>query len=165
MNRHHPDLPAPSRKPNAVRFGIDSLAQLRTLAIKISQQLPDAGSSPFWIHLRGDLGAGKTTFAQFFIQALGYRERVKSPTYSLMEYYPAGDHSVLHMDLYRLADPEELEFIGLDDLLSDNPVVLVEWPEKGRGFLPPANLELRFTLSGDNRTLEIYDPHQVFSLS
>ncbi len=154
-----------SGKTKPLRLDISHRQQLQRLATTISQQLPDPVHEPFWIHLRGDLGAGKTTFAQDFIHALGYPGRVKSPTYSLLEQYQTNGSSVLHMDLYRLADPEELTFIGLDDLLLDKPVVLVEWPEKGAGFLPMPQLELRFELDNDSRQVEIYDPHQVFSLS
>ena len=102
---------------------------------------------PLIVHLVGPLGAGKTVFARAFIHALGYSGRVKSPTYALLEQYPArfGEASgqVLHVDLYRLVDPEELEFVGLTDLLDETTVLLVEWPEKGGAFVPPPDLVVR----------------------
>lgn len=102
---------------------------------------------PLTIHLVGPLGAGKTVFARAFIHALGHPGRVKSPTYALLEQYPArfGDTEgqVLHVDLYRLVDPEELEFVGLTDLLDERTVLLVEWPEKGGAFVPPPGLLVR----------------------
>jgi tRNA threonylcarbamoyladenosine biosynthesis protein TsaE len=157
--------PGSAQTVTPTRLEISSLNQLQTVAKSLSQSLAAPLQTPLWIYLRGDLGAGKTTFAQFFIHALGYPGRVKSPTYALMEYYRTSGPAVLHMDLYRLADAEELAFLGLDDLLMENPIVLVEWPEKGAGFLPAAQLELRFELQADRRQLEIYDPHQLFSLS
>ncbi len=140
---------------------ITTLSQLNRLAQDIARRL----KAPAWVYLTGDLGAGKTTFAQHLIAALGYPDTVKSPTYALMEHYQTPAFPVLHMDLYRLSDPEELHFLGLDDALADNPVVLVEWPERGAGVLPPATLALRFSQQGRQRTVEIDDPLQLFSIS
>lgn len=102
---------------------------------------------PLTIHLEGPLGAGKTVFARAFIRALGHPGRVKSPTYALLEQYPVrfggSEGQVLHVDLYRLVDPEELEFVGLLDLLDETTVLLVEWPEKGGLLVPPAGLIVR----------------------
>ena len=94
--------------------------------------------------LHGDLGAGKTTFARAFLQALGVGERVKSPTYSLVEGYDIGERKAFHLDLYRIADPGELEWLGLDSLAEPGSIVLVEWPERGAGALPPVDLALNF---------------------
>ncbi|UPG95519.1 tRNA (adenosine(37)-N6)-threonylcarbamoyltransferase complex ATPase subunit type 1 TsaE [Luteibacter aegosomatissinici] len=103
--------------------------------------------------LHGDLGAGKTTFARAFLQALGVGERVKSPTYSLVEGYELGDRQAFHLDLYRIADPGELEWLGLDSLAEPGAVVLVEWPERGAGALPPVDLELSFRHDGTGRAV------------
>ncbi len=86
---------------------------------------------PLIIWLEGDLGAGKTTFARGLIQALGYTGRVKSPTYGLLEHYQLETLQVLHMDLYRISDPGELEFLGVEDLLDERTILLIEWPDKG----------------------------------
>jgi tRNA threonylcarbamoyladenosine biosynthesis protein TsaE len=94
------------------------------------------------IYLHGDLGAGKTTFARAFLRALGVGERVKSPTYSLVEGYDLGGRRAFHLDLYRIADPGELEWLGLDSLAEPGAVVLVEWPERGAGALPPVDLDI-----------------------
>lgn len=103
--------------------------------------------------LHGDLGAGKTTFARAFLQALGVGERVKSPTYSLVEGYEIGDRRAFHLDLYRIADPGELEWLGLDSLAEPGSVVLVEWPERGAGALPPVDLELSFRHENGGRAV------------
>lgn len=108
---------------------------------------------PLVIHLEGDLGAGKTTFARAFIQALGHKGRVKSPTYGLLEHYKLDSIQVLHMDLYRIGDPEELAFLGIEDLLDERTVLLVEWPERGTGFLSAADFIFSFAYAGEGRDL------------
>jgi tRNA threonylcarbamoyladenosine biosynthesis protein TsaE len=103
------------------------------------------------IYLHGELGAGKTSFARALLTALGVGERIKSPTYSLVEGYQANERAAWHLDLYRIADPGELEWLGLDALSDPAAVVLVEWPERGKGALPASDLELELTYSGAGR--------------
>jgi len=108
---------------------------------------------PLVIWLAGDLGAGKTTFARGFIHALGYKDRVKSPTYGLLELYQLDSLQVLHLDLYRISDPGELEFLGLADLLDDNTIVLIEWPENGGQWLPKPDFIFEFSYASQGREL------------
>jgi tRNA threonylcarbamoyladenosine biosynthesis protein TsaE len=100
------------------------------------------GDDGLVIYLHGPLGAGKTSFARALLRACGVEERVKSPTYSLMEGYLARGRPAWHLDLYRIADPGELEWLGLDALAEPDALVMVEWPERGVGVLPAADLEL-----------------------
>ena len=105
------------------------------------------------MYLHGDLGAGKTSFARALLMALGVGERVKSPTYSLVECYRFGDGMAWHLDLYRIADPGELEWLGLDALADPSALVLVEWPERGRGMLPLADLYITLAYDGVGRSV------------
>jgi tRNA threonylcarbamoyladenosine biosynthesis protein TsaE len=111
--------------------------------------------APLVIYLLGDLGAGKTTFARALIHALGYSGRVKSPSYGLLETYAAGGFNILHLDLYRIGFPAELEYLAIRDLFNKNSILLVEWPEKGAGFLAPADVELHFGEAAGQRFVQL----------
>jgi tRNA threonylcarbamoyladenosine biosynthesis protein TsaE len=113
-----------------------------TATAALAQRFATAIDGGLVIYLHGDLGAGKTSFARALLTALGVGERVKSPTYSLVESYRAGGLTAWHLDLYRIADPGELEWLGLDALGDPSALVLVEWPERGAGALPVPDLVL-----------------------
>ena len=102
------------------------------------------------VYLHGDLGAGKSTLARAWLRALGVTGAIRSPTYTLVEHYPLRDGAkALHLDLYRIAGAGELEFLALDDAGAD--LWLVEWPERGAGALPPADLQVDLAVSGAGR--------------
>ena len=103
------------------------------------------------IYLQGDLGAGKTLFTRAYIHALGYEGYVKSPSYGLLETYEVAGKTVLHLDLYRIEDPEELEYLAIRDLYRRNTVLMVEWPDRGEHFLPAPDLVLKFGETAESR--------------
>ena len=123
--------------------------------IKLSRKLANCCAklqSSFVIYLIGELGVGKTSLDQGFIQYFGF-ERVKSPTYSLVESYQNEVIDIHHMDCYRLNDPEELEYIGIRDYLLPGHLHLIEWPELGKGVIAKADISI--TLSGDGNQRKI----------
>ena len=120
---------------------------LAGLAARLAPMLSAGGV----VFLIGDLGAGKTTFARALLGALGVDTRIKSPTYSLIESYAVGDLAIHHLDLYRIADAGELEWLGLADLTAGPYLLLVEWPEHARAGLPKPDLILRLAHAPDSR--------------
>lgn len=111
--------------------------------------------APLVVYLQGDLGSGKTTFTRALIQALGYPGQVKSPTYGLLEHYATDRFQVLHLDLYRIENPGEMEFLGIEDLIDERTVLVIEWPERGVGVLPGADLVIQFDHQGARRKLQL----------
>lgn len=135
-----------------------SAAETAALGATLAQSLlsgdlpPDA---PVIVYLSGDLGAGKTTFAQGFIGGCGVRDAVRSPTYALMEPYEAERFTLLHLDLYRLRDASELEALGLRDWARPRTVWLVEWPQRAQQRLPPADLQVALAIVADSHRIAV----------
>ena len=126
-------------------------AAMQSLGRELAELLP-AGTL---VSLSGELGAGKSVLVRAIIHTLGYTGRVKSPTYTLIETYEAPGPSgkiihIAHLDLYRLEDPAELDYLGFDDVLKDHELVLIEWPEKGGERVPRSDLQVSITYAAEN---------------
>ncbi len=107
------------------------------------------------IFLRGELGAGKTTLVRGCLRAAGFQGPVKSPTFTVVEEYVLETCTIYHFDLYRLASPEELEWLGFRDYLPGQPICFIEWPERAEGALPAPDLQIFLTLEGSARMAEV----------
>ena len=123
--------------------------------LSLAHQLSQHSQPGLVIFLQGELGAGKTTFVRGFLRGQDYQGVVKSPTYTLVEPYPLSNQLIYHFDLYRLGDPDELEYAGGRDYFDGEAICLLEWPEKAEGFLPVADIECCLSYEGDGRRAEL----------
>ena len=127
--------------------------------IALGQQVATQVTAPAVLYLHGELGAGKTTFSRGFLQGRGHTGSVKSPTYTLVEPYESlAEAPVFHLDLYRLGESGELEYLGIEDYLTANGILLIEWPERAEGRLPEATLDITLVTEGSGRVAHLRSP-------
>ena len=131
------------------------LLEDETRTVELGQRLASVLSRGGVLYLQGDLGAGKTTLSRGIIQSLGHSGAVKSPTYTLVEPYEINGLRVYHFDLYRLADPEELEFIGIRDYFDGGVICIIEWPDRGGDLIPAPDLVLTLQKEGKGRSAKL----------
>jgi tRNA threonylcarbamoyladenosine biosynthesis protein TsaE len=141
-------MPNPSRQ-----VSLADAAATESLGAALARAIAAAGMRSLVVLLRGDLGAGKTTFARGFLRACGHEGPVPSPTYTLIEPYAFDAFDVNHLDLYRLGDDAELEFIGWRDL--DSSVRLVEWPERAPESMRESDLVIELAAAGAGRRAHV----------
>ncbi len=130
---------------------LSSEQETEAFGAQLWQELPDQ----CMVFLSGTLGAGKTTLVRGFLRAGGYQGAVKSPTYTIVEEYEFNNRLIYHFDLYRLKDPEELEWIGIQDYFAEKSICFIEWPEMGKGMLPDADMVIIFNVEEQHRVLDI----------
>ena len=147
--------------PATLERTLSSEADTLSLGVELAALLKEGGV----VYLQGDLGAGKTTLSRGIVQALGHSGAVKSPTYTLVEPYELSECQLYHFDLYRLADPEELEFVGIRDFLESGrqkpTVFLIEWPDRGGDFIPASDLTVRLQVQGAARLLKMQADSEI----
>jgi tRNA threonylcarbamoyladenosine biosynthesis protein TsaE len=144
-----------------VRYLARTERDTEELGARLARARPESGQLSV-LFLTGQLGSGKTTFARGVLRALGLATTVRSPTYTLVELYPDGSApTAVHVDLYRLADPSELQSLGLRDFARPSCLWLVEWPERGRGHLPPPDITLSFGVGSEGHTIDLV-AHSAF---
>ena len=134
------------------KLTLSSLEDTRKLGQELAKEiLKRKGEAAFVVFLDGDLGTGKTTLVKEIIFALGVKEKVKSPTFTIIEPYELNNENIYHVDLYRIIDPSELEIIGLREYLNEsNAIIFIEWPEKGYGYLKKFDLKISLKHLSEN---------------
>jgi tRNA threonylcarbamoyladenosine biosynthesis protein TsaE len=149
---------------NSLRFALPDSASTEALGAALARvivgggtdratgySVPAAGPTGGVIHLRGDLGSGKTTCARSLLHTVGVAGTVRSPTYTLVDTYSTPNLDCVHVDLYRLRSSAEVEDLGLRDLTGPTSLMLIEWPEKGGAAVPTADLDVALEYAGESR--------------
>ncbi len=136
-------------------FQIDDDALMVAFGERLGRALA-ASDGAISVYLQGDLGAGKTTLSRGILRAFGHTGAVKSPTYTLVEPYEFAQRILYHFDLYRLGDPEELEYMGIRDYFLAPNICLIEWPERGEGLLPEADVSVQIDVAPVGRLIHLH---------
>lgn len=137
------------------------LAFGQQFATHLQRYLAEDSQRSLVIYLNGELGAGKTTLTRSIVRAFGHQGNVKSPTYTLVEEYHLTPFSLYHFDLYRLADPEELEFMGIRDYFRPQSLCLLEWASRGEGLIPTADFIIQLDYAEQGRNLQLFPQNSV----
>ena len=134
------------------KLTLSSIEDTKKLGQELAKEiLKRKGEAAFIVFLDGDLGTGKTTLVKEIIFALGVKEKVKSPTFTIIEPYELNNENIYHVDLYRIIDPTELEIIGLREYLNEsNAIIFIEWPEKSYGYLKKFDLKISLKHLSEN---------------
>jgi tRNA threonylcarbamoyladenosine biosynthesis protein TsaE len=133
-------------------FDLPDSGATEVLGAALARTFAGAGAV---VHLRGELGSGKTTCARSLLHALGVTATVRSPTYTLVDTYRVASLNCVHVDLYRVQSGTEVEELGLRDMTGPESLMLIEWPENGGAAVPPADVDLRLSYAGDARVASI----------
>ncbi|MGD0491411.1 MAG: tRNA (adenosine(37)-N6)-threonylcarbamoyltransferase complex ATPase subunit type 1 TsaE [Steroidobacteraceae bacterium] len=141
----------PQPEPCQIEFALPDAEATEALGAALARAFPGPAAESTGLHLEGDLGAGKTTCVRSLLRALGVSGLIRSPTFTLVETYRLTELTCVHVDLYRLSGPEEVEELGLRDFLGAGCLLLVEWPSKGAQALPPPDLELSLSFADAGR--------------
>jgi len=141
--------------PPSLTLLTHSADETEAVGARLARSLPSRAAEPAVVYLSGELGAGKTTLARGFMRARGVSGAIKSPTYTLIECHQTGPLVIVHLDLYRLQGPADLEGLGLRDLMQPGHLWLIEWPERGAGRLPAADVQAVLTVAADHHRVEI----------
>lgn len=140
-----------SSERSELTLSLIDVAATEKLGSVLADLLPDG----VLVFLTGDLGTGKTTLVRGLLRNLGHTGAVKSPTYTLLEEYSLAGKDIIHFDLYRLTDPEELDLIGIRDYFNGKACCFVEWPDRGKGYLPPEDLVIRISHRPSGREVRL----------
>lgn len=144
---------------NTLYLLVHNERQMEQLGQRLAQYSPNSCI----IYLNGELGSGKTTLARGFLRGMGYNGLVKSPTYTIVEAYHIEHKIVYHFDLYRLTDPEELEYLGIRDYFAQAAIYLIEWAERGQAMLPVADIQINITTDAQCRNISLHS-NQILPL-